>query len=74
MGVLRRRYHVSLIASTGPGRVSSLLGLSKTQGGKDLCLPWSRREAERFLFAHPGMPPRPDLSVIAASGPGVSPG
>ena len=36
MDVLCSRYHVSLIApglSTGPCRVSNLLGLSKTQGG-----------------------------------------
>ena len=67
MSVLCRHYHVSLVApvlSTGPCRVSNLLGLSKTQGGK----------VERFLFAHPGMPSRPDLSVIVALGLGVSPG
>ena len=75
MGVLCRRYHESPIApgiSTGPCRVSNLPGLSKTQGGEDLCLPWSGGEAERFVFAHFEMPLRPDLSAIAASGPGVS--
>ena len=69
MGVLRRRYHVSPIAhglSTGPCRVSNLLGLSKTQGrGVE------QGEAERFLFAHFEMPARPDLSAITASGPGA---
>ena len=73
MSVLCRHYHVSLIApgSAGPCRVSNVLGLSKTQGRENLCLPWSRGEAERFVFAYFEMPARPDLSVIEASGSGA---
>ena len=79
MSVLCGRYHVSLIAhglSTGPCRVSNLLGFEQNKGGGGInrCRPWSRGEAERFLFAHPGMPSRPDLSVIVALDLGVSPG
>ena len=76
MAVLCSLYHVRLITpglSTGPCRVSNLLGFEQNKGGgRNRGRPWSRREAERFLFAHPGMPSRPDLSVISASGSGVS--
>ena len=74
MSVLCRHYHVSLIApglSAGPCRVSNLVGLSNPHSGKNLCLTWSRGEAEPFLFAHFEMPARPDLSVIEASGSGA---
>ena len=77
MDVLCSRYHVSLKApglSTGPCRVSNLPDLSKTQGGGgNLYLPWIRGEEERFVFGHFEMAARPDLSVIVARGPGVSP-
>ena len=78
MSVLCGRYHVSLIApglSAGPCRVSNLLGFEQNSGGKEIVAAHGAGERQSdFLFAHLGMPSRPDLCVITSSGLGVSPG
>ena len=79
MGVLCRRYHVSLIApglSTGPCRVSNLLGFEQNKGGggeTEDTRGAGERQSDFYLLIL-ACRRSPDLSVIASSGSGVSPG
>ena len=74
MSVLCRHYHVSLIAlglSAGPCRVSNLVGLSNPHSGGKTFASRGAGERQSHFYLLILKCPRPDLSVIEASGSGA---